>query len=202
MSEEGKRGYFGNIILIGFMGSGKTTVGIRLSYCLRRVFTDTDKLIEKKEGKSIIEIFEENGEETFRGMETKLLQELVLYARKSVLSVGGGTPVIAQNRGLLKKLGIVVYLRVRPESIYERLKGDNTRPLLMGGNPLEKITKLLAERKEIYEGIADIIVDADQGEVEDIVEKIVNRWYELIKQERRADENTDNKRTESELSRD
>jgi len=164
-----------NIVLIGFMGSGKSTVGIRLSYRLRRVIEDTDKLIEKKTGRSISDIFARDGEEAFRTMETQLLKELNENANGKIVAVGGGTPVREENRPLLKSLGTVVYLRIRPESVYERLKGDTTRPLLQGDNPREKIENLMTARKDAYEGSADLIIDVDDlevNEIVDIIEKI------------------------------
>jgi len=164
-----------NIVLIGFMGSGKSTLGIRLSYRLRRVIEDTDKLIEKKTGRSISDIFARDGEEAFRTMETQLLKELNENANGKIVAVGGGTPVREENRPLLKSLGTVVYLRIRPESVYERLKGDTTRPLLQGDNPREKIENLMTARKDAYEGSADLIIDVDDlevNEIVDIIEKI------------------------------
>ena len=98
----------GNVVLIGFMGSGKSTMGIRLSYRLQYILEDTDKLIETKAGMTISEIFAREGEEVFRQMETQLLQQLVEKKGRRVYSVGGGTPVRAVNRPLLKKLGTVV----------------------------------------------------------------------------------------------
>lgn len=161
-----------NIVLIGFMGSGKSTVGIRLSYRLRRVVEDTDKLIEKKAGRSITDIFAQQGEGVFRDLETELLRSLCSIPGEKIISVGGGTPIRAENRPLLKRLGTVVYLRVRPETVYKRLQGDTTRPLLQGENPQEKIRVLMEERKEAYEACADLILDVDDLEVSDIVDKI------------------------------
>ena len=161
-----------NVVLIGFMGSGKSSVGIRLSYRLRRVVEDTDKLIEAQEGKSISDIFAGEGEPYFRQLETKLLKRLIGRANGQILSVGGGTPVREENRPLLKELGTVVYLRVRPETVYERLKGDTARPLLQGENPMEKITSLMAARKDAYESCADLIIDVDDLDMEEILNRI------------------------------
>ena len=108
-----------NIILTGFMGSGKTSVGIRLSYSLRRTMIDTDKWIEKKQGMTVSEIFAEEGEEAFRNMETKCLQELLKTTDHQIISVGGGLPVREENRQLLSRLGRVFYLKASPETIYE-----------------------------------------------------------------------------------
>lgn len=161
-----------NIVLIGFMGCGKTTVGIRLSYRLRMVVEDTDKLIEKKTGRTITDIFAVDGEGHFRDLETGLLRELCDSCSDKIISVGGGTPVREANRPLLKSLGTVVYLRVRPETVYERLKGDTTRPLLQGDHPEEKIRQLMAARQEAYEGCADLIIDTDELDISSILDKI------------------------------
>ena len=162
-----------NIVLIGFMGSGKTTVGIRLSYRLRRVIEDTDKLIERQAGKTISEIFAENGESYFRQTETALLKELVDKLHDHIISVGGGTPVREENRTLLKELGTVVYFRVKPETVYKRLQGDATRPLLQCENPLQKIEELLTARKDAYESCADVIIDVDDLSMDEILDNIV-----------------------------
>lgn len=162
-----------NIVLIGFMGSGKTTVGIRLSYRLRKSIEDTDKLIEKRQKRTIREIFEQDGEAYFRELETRLLKEAVEKRKNQIISVGGGTPVREENRELLKKLGTVVYFRVKPETVYERIKHDTTRPLLQCENPLEKITELLEQRKAAYEACADIIIDVDELSMSQVVEKVV-----------------------------
>lgn len=162
-----------SLVLIGFMGSGKTSVGVKLSYRLRLPVEDMDKLIERREGRSISEIFADDGEEYFRQMETELLGELIKRGGARIYSAGGGTPVRAENRRLLKRLGQVVYLKVSPETIYERLKEDSTRPLLQCPDPLSRIRRLLAERREAYEACADIIIEADQMEMEDILNRIV-----------------------------
>ena len=162
----------GNVVLIGFMGSGKSTMGIRLSYQLRYALEDTDRLIEAGAGKSISEIFAQEGEEAFRQMETELLKKLAEKKGQRIYSVGGGTPVRAVNRPLLKKLGTVVYLRTRPETVYERLKDDTTRPLLQGEDPLGKIRRLMAEREQAYIETADVVLDVDETTAEQVVERI------------------------------
>lgn len=161
-----------SVVLIGFMGSGKSTMGIKLSYRLQYALEDTDKLIECRMGKTISEIFAEEGEEAFRQMETELLEKLAGNRGQRVYSVGGGTPVRAANRPLLKKLGTVVYLRTRPETIYERLKGDTSRPLLQGEDPLDTIRSLMAERETAYAEAADVILDVDDMTADQVVESI------------------------------
>lgn len=173
-----------NVVLIGFMGSGKTTVGLRLSYGLKRAIEDTDKLIEKKEGRSINAIFADDGEEYFRNCETELLRELCESRKNRIISVGGGTPVKKENRLLLKKLGTVIYLRIRPETVFERLRQDETRPLLAGPNPMEKICALMEERSVAYEECADYIVDVDElslDEVASLIKTCVEKRKKLRK---------------------
>lgn len=162
-----------NVVLIGFMGCGKSTMGIRLSYRLQYILEDTDKLIEAKAGMSISEIFAREGEEAFRQMETQLLRKLTEKKGRRVYSVGGGTPVRAVNRPLLRQLGTVIYLRTRPETVYERLKNDTTRPLLQGEDPLGKIRSLMAEREPAYTETADVILDVDEMTADQVVESIM-----------------------------
>lgn len=168
-----------NIILIGFMGSGKTSVGVRLSYRLRMPVEDTDKMIERREKRSVSDIFAEEGEAYFREKETGLLRELLDRKGKCIFSVGGGTPVRPENRELLRRLGKVVYLRVRPETVYQRLKEDHTRPLLQCEDPLGRIRELMEGRKEAYESCADMILDTDDLNVDEIMEKIVEEMNKM-----------------------
>lgn len=173
MGIEGTRETKGNnLILIGFMGSGKTSVGLRLSYRLGRPVEDTDKLIERREGCPVSAIFAGKGEEYFRRQETALLGELAGRWSRCIYSVGGGTPVRQENRALLRRLGTVIYLRVRPETVYERLKGDDTRPLLQCDDPLVRIKELLGSRSGAYEACADMILDVDDMDMEEILDSI------------------------------
>lgn len=164
-----------NVILIGFMGCGKTTVGIRLSYRIRRVLEDTDKRIEREQGTIISEIFAQKGEEYFRELETDLLQRLAKEDYQRVISTGGGLPMREENRNLLRQIGTVVYLRIKPESVYERLKNDTTRPLLQCEDPLSKIKDLMAQRAPLYEEAAHIIVDVDDKNMEEVLESITGQ---------------------------
>ena len=172
------RGPKKNIILIGFMGSGKTTTGICLSYKLQCTLSDTDKIIEKQEGRSISEIFASEGENYFREEETRLLETLKKKTGRQIYSVGGGTPLREENRKLLSGLGMVIYLKASPETVYERLKGDVTRPLLQGDDPMGKIKTLLLEREGLYRKAADKVVCVDGKKTAQIVEEIM----EILKQ--------------------
>lgn len=154
-----------NIILVGFMGSGKTTLGKWVSKKSGRVLIDTDKEIENEQGMTISEIFEKYGEEGFRQIETEYLQNMIKNGVKnSVISVGGGTPLRAENRELLKRIGTVVYLRTSAEELYHRLKYDAKRPLLYGKENEERkeyIEQILNEREPAYIDSANIVVKTD-----------------------------------------
>lgn len=162
-----------NIILIGFMGCGKSSLGVRLSYRLRWPLTDTDKMIERRNRMTVSEIFGRYGEEAFRQMETQCLERLLGRKDPQVIAVGGGLPLREANRELLGKLGTVVYLRVKAETVCVRLAGDTTRPLLSGDRPEEKVRSLMRERSGIYESIADIIVDTDDRNIDDIADEVL-----------------------------
>lgn len=161
-----------NVILIGFMGCGKTSVGIRLSYQMRRAFLDTDKLIERRAGMTISEIFEKDGEAYFRRLETETLKGLLTEEGSRVISTGGGLPTREENRALLKELGTVVYLKLSAQTVYERLRGDTQRPLLQCDDPLGKIQELMAAREALYTAAADVTVDVDGRSFEAIIKEI------------------------------
>lgn len=162
----------GNLIFIGFMGAGKTTVGQACAALLGKDFVDTDLLIERKAGKTISAIFEEEGEEAFRKMETETVRELKEEARNTVISVGGGLPLREENRRLLKETGAVFYLKSRPETVWERLKGDTSRPMLKGEDPKGRICELLRKREAAYGEAADFAVDTDGRTPEELAELV------------------------------
>lgn len=162
-----------NVILIGFMGCGKTSVGIRLSYSLKRTIIDTDKWIEKKQNMTVSEIFAKEGEQAFRQMETDCIKELINTADRQIISTGGGLPVKEENHVLLKALGRVYYLKVTPETVYERLKDDTTRPLLQGADPKARIEELLLKREPLYEKCADVIIEVSDKSFDEIIAEIM-----------------------------
>ncbi|SFC81034.1 shikimate kinase [Butyrivibrio sp. YAB3001] len=165
-----------NIILEGFMGSGKSTVAEELAALLDMELLDTDKAIEEAEERTIKEIFEQDGEASFRDMETELIESVVAeHYRDMVVSLGGGLPLREKNGELLKAAGKIVYLRTKAQTVYNRLKGDTTRPLLKSDDPLKRINDLLGERSEKYESIADIIIDTDELTPAEIAREIINR---------------------------
>ena len=180
-----------NIVLIGFMGCGKTTVGEKLAADLSFDFLDTDQYIEEKEAMIINDIFATKGEEYFRGLETSSLEELISCTEKTIVSSGGGLPLRKENAELLQKLGFVVYLRVKKETVLQRLEGDTTRPLLACENPAKKVEELLEFRDPIYEVGAHLVVDVDGKTVEVIAEEIV-RNYEIMRQSKKEDKGIGN----------
>lgn len=169
-----------NIILIGFMGSGKTSVGIHLAERLSYQFKDTDQLLEKRAGDTISRIFSVHGEEYFRNLETGLLKELVPILNKTVLSSGGGLPIRDQNSKLLKELGYVVFLKASKQTTLSRLKGDSTRPLLQGEDLEKKVEKMLEIRTPIYEKAAHKVIATDGLTVEQVSQLIMENYLRQI----------------------
>ncbi|MEO8206525.1 MAG: shikimate kinase [Chthoniobacterales bacterium] len=148
-----------NIILIGFMGSGKSSIGRRIASLNGFRFTDTDDLVVEKAGMPITEIFSKYGEEHFRDLETEVLQGLE-SSTGIVLATGGGLALREQNRPLLKRVGRVVWLDAAPDTLFERVSRNNRRPLLQTDNPRETFDTLLAFRNSIYEALCDIRIDS------------------------------------------
>jgi hypothetical protein len=147
-----------NIVLIGFMGSGKTSVAKVLSEKLKFNYLDTDSDIESEQKSSISDIILEKGEPYFRNLELECIKKCV-NCHYFVISTGGGLPIY--NGFSLKKLGKIVFLRVKIDTILERLKADDTRPLLKNGDKKERIQQLLKYRIPFYQSLADCIVDTD-----------------------------------------
>lgn len=166
-----------NIILIGYMGSGKTSVSAALKKATGLTFLDTDEEIARRAGKAVSAIFAEDGEAAFRAMETDLLKELIETGWTGILSTGGGMPVREENRPLLQELGTVVYLQTGAETICDRLIGDTTRPLLAGlpnyEAKLAKIEEMLKIREPYYTETAHICVRTDGLLPENIAKKIL-----------------------------
>ena len=161
----------GNIVLSGFMGSGKTTVGRRLAAALDMQFVDMDLYIEKKTGMTVKEIFAEYGELHFRALETETVKELA-QSNHFVIATGGGTLMQPQNvEGFHQGGGTIYYLDVPLAALQERLKNDKRRPLLQTPDRRAVIERLLNERRPKYLASADVIVDAGAPTVV-VVERI------------------------------
>lgn len=167
-----------NIFLIGFMGVGKSTVSDYLSKILASPQVEMDQVIVKKEQMSINKIFEEYGEEYFRNCETNLLIELQ-KRNNQIVSCGGGVAMREINVQEMKKNGRVVLLTASPETILERVKDSDERPLLRGRKNTEYISELMEIRRPKYRAAADVIVDTDNKSVEEIAEEIVAKLTHL-----------------------
>lgn len=165
-----------NIILIGYMGSGKTTIGQALADKLSYQFLDTDAYIEEKQNTTISNIFEEYGEEYFRNIETKTIEDMEKNTNHSIVSTGGGLPLRECNGAILKKMGFVVFLSVKKEIVLKRLEGDTQRPLLQGDNVEQKMEEMLHFRNPIYEYTAHLKVEVDNKTVEEIAEEICRNY--------------------------
>lgn len=161
-----------NVILTGFMGTGKSTVGRLLAARLNYSFRDLDSLIVEKEGTSINTIFADRGESYFREAESSVLKA-VLQESSQVVSTGGGAVIRPENRCLMHKSGVVVNLTASPEVILQRLHSDDERPLLRDSKSLAQIQKLLMDRESYY-AEADIRIDTDGINVEDVARDILD----------------------------
>ncbi|MFA5339375.1 MAG: shikimate kinase [Candidatus Omnitrophota bacterium] len=162
-----------NIILVGFMGAGKTAVGKALAGLLKRDFVDLDEKIEKREGMPIAEIFAKKGEPYFRKVEKDAVKEMASLYTGVVTGTGGGAVIDKENVVNLKSNGILFYLDASPAKILERTKGHTHRPLLNVSDPKEKISELLAKRAEFY-AQADHRIDTDNLSVDEVAEKIIS----------------------------
>lgn len=164
-----------NVVLCGFMGSGKSTVGRILAKQAGRGFLDTDSYIINKYKMSIDEIFRQKGEAAFRAYETEVCR--YVSGRKGlVVSVGGGTVLKEENVQLLKANGILVFLKVSPAVLIQRLSSDTFRPLLQGEDREMIINKLYDERLPVYEKNADLVVIAEKSPkmlAEDILKNLL-----------------------------
>lgn len=161
-----------NVVLIGFMGAGKTTISEYLSTMFAMDVVEMDQVIAEREGMSIPDIFATYGEEYFRNRETELLKEMQLRKR-AVISCGGGAALREENVAEMKKNGRVVLLTAKPQTIYERVKDSTDRPVLNGNNNVEFITDLMEKRREKYEKAADIVIYTDNKTVLQICEELI-----------------------------
>ena len=161
-----------NIVLIGFMGAGKSTISDFLRTFFAMEIVEMDQIIAERQGMSISDIFETYGEEYFRDLETNLLIEM--QSRTNVvISCGGGVPMRERNVVEMKKNGRVVLLTAKPETILERVKDNHDRPLLEGNKTVPYIAQLMEKRREKYEAAADIVIETDGKSELQICEELV-----------------------------
>ena len=151
-----------NIVLCGFMGAGKTSVGRQIAKITGRRFTDTDELVELKEGKKISQIFDEKGEDYFRELEHQICVEAA-EMKNAVISTGGGALTFKRNADILSKTGEIILLDADLETLWERLKDDTTRPLLQRENKKQIMTDLYERRLPFYKENSTMTVDASMS---------------------------------------
>jgi shikimate kinase len=163
-----------NIALIGFMGTGKTSVGRLVAEQLRFDYLDTDDLIQTQTGRTITDIFNRDGEPAFRALEVKVVEQLATRTR-TVISTGGGLPVNPRNLASLKQHALVVSLWSSPEKIWERVRHQSHRPLLHDANPQVKIRELLAAREPFYKQ-ADVLLNTDLRSVREVAQQVVHQF--------------------------
>lgn len=154
----------GNIVLVGMMGSGKTTMGRSLARHLGKTFVDSDEEIQKRTGVTIPHIFDIEGEAGFRQRETAAIGDLV-GRENMVLATGGGAVLSEQNRALLQQNGIVIYLEAGVHDLWQRTRHDRNRPLLQTGDPRAKLTELYRQRDPLYQQVADIVIHSGKQSV-------------------------------------
>ena len=167
-----------NIVLIGFMGTGKTTVGKILAKKLGMNFVDVDELIEKTAGLKISAVFARFGEAYFRDIETEIIKSITKDSSQ-VIATGGGAVLRDENLNALKSNGVVFCLTASEELIFDRIKDNNERPLLQVENPKEKIRELLAKRMPRYM-MADFIINTDGLTQEEVSEKIIKEYERIV----------------------
>jgi shikimate kinase len=163
-----------NIVLCGFMGTGKSSVGRLVAEQLHFDFLDTDVVIEARAGKKIAEIFAEQGEAAFRQLESKIVHELE-QRKRTVISTGGGLVVNPDNMASLQTHALVVCLWASPETIWSRVKNQSHRPLLQDPDPLEKIRALLAERSPAYHQ-ANVSLTTELRSTRDVAQQVMHHF--------------------------
>lgn len=163
-----------NIVLVGFMGTGKTTAGRQLAQRLGLEFVDMDKLIEERQGRPIATIFAEQGEPHFRTLERALVRDLAARDGQ-VIATGGGVVLNPDNVSDFSRSGLVVCLRASPETVMKRVSGETHRPLLEGDEKFKRIVKILSDRRALY-GAIPHQVDTDALSPEQVVERILELY--------------------------
>lgn len=154
----------GNLILVGMMGSGKTTMGRALARYLGKVFVDSDEEIIKRTGVTVPHIFDVEGEAGFRLRETAAIRDLV-SRDNMVLATGGGAVLAQENRTTLQQNGIVIYLKASVHDLWQRTRHDRNRPLLQTSDPHAKLTELFQQRDPLYQQVSDIVVQSGKQSV-------------------------------------
>jgi len=163
-----------NLILVGMMGAGKTTVGRLLARRLKREFFDSDDVIERRCGVSIPVIFEIEGEAGFRVRERQVLAELC-GLHGAVIATGGGAVLAPESRAAISEGGTVIYLHARPTHLWHRVRHDRNRPLLAGPEPQTRLEELYAQRDPLYREVADLVMDTGRQSVQTLAKDLLAR---------------------------
>jgi shikimate kinase len=168
-----------NLVLTGFMGTGKSSVGRQAAAHLRFKFVDTDALIEARAGKSIAEIFAQEGEAGFREQERQMVANL-RQLRKTVISTGGGLIVNPANLESLREHALVICLWASPDTVHERTRRASHRPLLKNSEPLATIRQLLAAREPFYRQ-ADVLINTEQRSLREVTQQVLKSFHLAVR---------------------
>jgi len=163
----------GNLILVGMMGSGKTTMGRALAKHLGKAFVDSDEEIQQRTGVTIPHIFDIEGETGFRQRETAAIRDLV-ERDNMVLATGGGAVLAEQSRELMRQNGIVIYLKANVHDLWQRTRHDRNRPLLQTADPYAKLTELFQQREPLYRQVADIVMQSGKQSAHALMLQLVD----------------------------
>ena len=180
-----------NLVLVGFSCSGKTTLGRNLARRLKLRFIDTDRMVEEMAGRSIPDIFREDGEAVFRAYEREAIARITSQ-HNQVISTGGGAFVDPVNQQALRAGNLVIHLQVRPETVVDRLRNSRSgrpRPLLDSPDPLRRVTELMAERREAY-AQAHVAIGVDGRTRFELIRELTRRWFGWQRKRRAAASST------------
>jgi shikimate kinase len=162
-----------HVVLVGLMGAGKSTVGALLADGLGRPFVDTDEVVEATAGRTVAELFADGGESAFRDLERAAIADVCASPDPLVIACGGGAVLDAENRRVLSRSGVVVWLRASPAHLASRVDDDRARPLLATGSAVATLERLARVRAPAYEAVADAVVDTDDLSPAEVAERVL-----------------------------
>lgn len=160
-----------HVVLVGMMGSGKSTVGNQLARALGRPFVDTDARLEADTGRSVAALISDEGEASFRRREAEVVRSVLADATPAVVATGGGAVIDPDNRAAMTVAGLVVWLRAHPEELAVRVASGPDRPLL-GDDPMVALTRLTEDRDRWYQEVADVVIDTDGHTPDEVVARV------------------------------